>query len=1445
MLTQDGYKERNDTDDTDFLSNAKLLNTAMTRAQSLVLVVGDPLCLCTCGKLTQLWLQYIAYCGENGGYHGGLSYKDFHLRLGILNAKMNPESPAFIPSSAEPICYSLNFDTDKVAEGRIKNTNSVWGHPRPAVVSGDDSDDDMVEEYRRQVARAKIERDQLHLPMSSKATVIESRRGYEWRVIDSTVDDQVKYETAVKYEKHLRGMARFEAMKREPSKFFRCRLSVINDDEAVAVVQNRPDVEIVIRGWKRRNRSFDGEEVLVRLDEPLADRRKITQPLHGTVVGTFQEERPNEWVCVLSKREENLLLPLDKSFPRIINLPRSVEENGVAIFSRLSRTDREHSIEPIDFVPVEDAANKIFIVQYLKWRIDCMRPLGVVVEVREVGVTIDAGMELLSRQYLPTGMVGGSLSREAEKDALQISRSENVSLGDVVDNVFTIDSPQSTDLDDALSFVRDSGNGERRVGVYIADVAHFVRPGSPLDSYAFSMGTTYYDHDGVRRHNMLPDRLSSDLCSLLPGKDRRAIQILFTFDRDANLVTTNIKRSIVRSRNKMSYEEVEKIIDGDIPSTVDSVLIGDIKGLYDLSVMLRRKRLLGNRWHLRSREKSNSPRSHSMVEEFMLLANKTVAEKLMAKCRLLTPLVVQSSPDVTKTEDWIKTFGPYFEASCALRELAQNFSFTSKFPIPHQTTIAVSRRQWQDIQLAVRTKKGSSLRQHLLLSLCTESLYPQLAIAHAGYYRCLQRASYVCADHRDDAIIGHNQLGFQFYTHFTSPIRRYVDIIVHRLLACHVMGLTGENSTLYTEEQIQEICCHCSRTRVLAQRFQRESDLLGIGCRAQSESLLMTAVVRSASSGRIELYLPDCPNLSSKQVEIRVSSLNPVKSAVDDEGSLTVTWSVRVVRHPLIGRRRMAAKRLPHENYFSIPITVWKQLLLSVLSETTARDKITRIVRKAEDSAQIPRVLCDTDEPVLSDTEEDEPVLPNYNVAARSVTGITDNVGSSDGTNMPPSDTYLRGIMTKMKGVKSSSRSDDFPYIPGDVGQAPRFSDSSADEEDHQPSQTISKVRRRTTSRKETLSAEGDELSEICQHVDPAIQLSQEYRTGSLLSLQLSARLSRGLLRPFVQLIRLPGENSPSVCIEHYSRPVECFVEHLPYGHDASKDFYSDFADYQNAWLPVIDHESATSSVKDSSKILLVSCTAVQWTRPEEGCRSVSGHMEITLPFIKANKLSCMPGDFVCLRYTDIAIDRSALTAEKRGGCSETGNRETPDGSCETLQWVSHCRIVRRTEEDRENDEYDDSPKRVYLTLKTTGERQHLPDILFSSSRKPVACAAQFIAQTLPFMRMRKALSVQEHSLVARMLCLGEFSRVTFDSQYRGDTSGAIYWLLYSCDHFQIKELITVFLEEARKALSVPDLLSHSNRPLNINQFVAVKLAMKQDITLIQGPPGTILRAIL
>lgn len=492
----------------------------------------------------------------------------------------------------------------------------------------------------------------------------------------------------------------------------------------------------------------------------------------------------------------------------------------------------------------------------------------------------------------------------------------------------------------------------------------------------------------------------------------------------------------------------------------------------------------------------------------------------------------------------------------------------------------------------------------------------------------------------------------------------------------------------------------------------------------------------------------------------------------------------------------MVVKKLPHERFFSIPIDEWKRLLLSLQSETTTRCEIRRIVRTVEDSAQIPRDLKDVeeDELVLSDTEEDE----FSSNAEETASGVSDNI-------------YKENVLV-FKGIPEMKNiEEEFTQFLGSKGldQDLKFSDSSADEEDTVPLQDFpTKFKRHTTNRKATQFAEDDDESGGYQSVDPSTLLSQEYRIGTLLSVQLSSRLSRGMLRPVVQLIRFPGKVPLSVCIEHYNKPAECFIKSLPHNHRASKDSYRDEAEYRDSWLPVLDFEAATSAVKNSTRVVLVGSTVVRWSKPKEG-RPAVGIMEMTAPFIKENKLGCNVDDFVCLRYTDIAVNRDSRIT--KGYSTSTLEGAIKPG--ETFQWVVHCRITdinkRKTEE---------IPSRVSLTLECTGERNHLPDILFSRSRKKktVSCTAQFIAQTLPFTRMKRALLMENQGRVARVLCLGRFGGVTFGSRYDGNTS-----------------------EEERNALSIQSLLSTSRLPLNRNQFIAVKLAVTQDITLIQGPPGT------
>ncbi|XP_062506010.1 helicase with zinc finger domain 2-like isoform X2 [Corticium candelabrum] len=494
-------------------------------------------------------------------------------------------------------------------------------------------------------------------------------------------------------------------------------------------------------------------------------------------------------------------------------------------------------------------------------------------------------------------------------------------------------------------------------------------------------------------------------------------------------------------------------------------------------------------------------------------------------------------------------------------------------------------------------------------------------------------------------------------------------------------------------------------------------DLFSFTCTAFNSPVLTTAVVRSLSAGSMELYFPDYPNLTGKATEIRFSSLNPKHISTYENGSVTVTWSIKVVQHPLLTEKKQYRNKLPHDDYYSIPICEWKQLLLLALSESSKPDDLIRRIRHIENSVHI----------------------PSLRFAAKD-------------------DTY------------STTKKEDLFY---------------------------------------STPTSYDEVS------DTSDLISQKYKAGSLFSVQLSARARRGLLRPVIQLLLLPGSVPSGVCVEHNSKPADCFVESLRHGHNASRDRYHDIIDYANSWLPVVDHESATSCVKDSSDYVLVSGTSVRWTRTSEKVSSI-GYITLTSSFSRQYSLGCREGDFLCLSYSNLVAQKARFCIEgDKVDSLLKGSSSKEVVHTDTDQCVVHCRVVDSKVEDKP--EIEGAPCRQFLKVKISGERQALPEMLFNS-KVPVLCTAQFISQCLPFMRMRQALQVicsDDYSNdVVKSLCSSDFSKVSCNCRYRGSTS-----------------------ESDRMAVS--EGLSLSRQPLNKSQFIAVKLAMKQDITLIQGPPGT------
>ena len=349
----------------------------------------------------------------------------------------------------------------------------------------------------------------------------------------------------------------------------------------------------------------------------------------------------------------------------------------------------------------------------------------------------------------------------------------------------TIDPRDAKDFDDALSIRKQGKLWE--VGVHIADVSHYVTEGSVIDKEAVKRATSVYLVD--RTIPMLPERLCNFICSLRPDEEKLTYSVIFLLDDEANVKDFHIAHTVIRSNRRYAYEEVQEILAGQ-----DGDYAAELRTLDRLAKCLRERRFKGGAVKFDREElhfdidkdgkptrayfkKSND--ATQLIEEFMLLANRTVAEsigkvKKGTKAKTL-PYRIHDQPDPTKLE--------------TLREFVTKFGYKLK---------------------TAGTKGAISKSLNALMDGCQGKREQKLIETVA--LRAMMKAKY--STHN----IGHYGLAFDYYTHFTSPIRRYPDTMVHRLLTKYQDGARSANQQKY-----EELCEHCSDMEQVAQQAERDS----------------------------------------------------------------------------------------------------------------------------------------------------------------------------------------------------------------------------------------------------------------------------------------------------------------------------------------------------------------------------------------------------------------------------------------------------------------------------------------------------------------------------------------------------------------------------------------------------------------------------------------------
>ena len=446
------------------------------------------------------------------------------------------------------------------------------------------------------------------------------------------------------------------------------------------------------------------------------------------------------------------------------------------------------------------------IVKIMQWPdAEHKNLIGEVVDVLGQTGDNDVEMNTILAQYGLPYVYPKAVEEAAEKISGEITKQDEAEREDFRE-VFTctIDPRDAKDFDDALS-IKQLDNGQWQVGVHIADVSHYVTEGSIIDKEAVKRATSVYLVD--RTIPMLPERLCNYICSLCPDEDKLAYSVIFNLDDEANVKDYRIVHTIIRSNRRYAYEEVQEILEanGVIDGTGEpapKAPKGGYKGenadklvtLDRLAKLLRAKRFKAGAVKFDREELhfdidehgkpircyfKRSRDANKLIEEFMLLANRTVAEsigkiKKGRKAKTL-PYRIHDNPDPQKME--------------TLRQFIVKFGYKVKTD---------------------GTKGAMARSLNKLMDDCDGR--PEAKMIQSVALRAMMKAKYSVHN------IGHFGLAFDYYTHFTSPIRRYPDTMVHRLLTRYANGGRSAN-----EKHYEERCEHCSEMELVAQNAERDS----------------------------------------------------------------------------------------------------------------------------------------------------------------------------------------------------------------------------------------------------------------------------------------------------------------------------------------------------------------------------------------------------------------------------------------------------------------------------------------------------------------------------------------------------------------------------------------------------------------------------------------------
>lgn len=1129
------------------ICNDYVFNTVLTRARSLVYSIGNPFLLQHKGSSQHFsvncWQEYIQRC--------------IQCQTLVLPEVNSEEETRSMPHLVEQLSSRVYL-----AETLEQATTTTF----------DDQDlDDIVEQYINDLQKRREYR-------ISHKLVQDPRGEISWNEVQEDSQQQEGDEAIPE------------------GGVVWCTLDCKSHRLAHAIPKDPSQPTIKIDSLHARRLAFHGDEVKVDVVRQcvLLDN-ETEEAICKTHFGT-------SFLCRVNQQNPIMFFPIDKRHPKFVNLPSLTrnEKEGVVCFDPKSINS---SPKVSNFIPIECAVNMLFIVKFLGWRKKYSYPLGIIVGALPRGHSVSTGDMVLR-------ISNGIPLTPPEFPPSHPALHSPVRGGLVFSDAFTIDPAGSPDHDDALTcrFIRKTTDGlnEYEIGVHITNLSKHVPKGSSVDEMAFQRGCSVYRSPDKCISAMLPSEVIAR-ANVTKGKltDTFSVLVPVFVNQDSTTVervgTCSIRESQVVSALELTYQEAQSIIfsqmknqglrtrllrydQAQLPSTPPLSIKTKLKILWNVAFFLRQNRLGpgASSFLISDPDKEVCPEAHILIEEFMVWANQQVAKMLLRYFPKSTILRKQGRPNAEQLEALVKHSGSIMALSPGLN------CYLADSVVP-SSIVHLLRDTVKQIQQCIQSDvTGIVAALHCIQN---EHLHPQLATAYDNFRRKAQSSAEYCVSNAQQQDYWHDTLKCAEYTHFTSPIRRYIDIVIQRFLHAALHG--EQQSPPHTRSELDQIIVHVKGCLRKGNAYEREVKKLCLAHELLSSSYQLLCFVMEVREGKMYFKFRDLSLkfFHTEDFPVHLKNLN----------ALDISFQKKPASAAMPGKHNQQSENPP------IQMFTWRVKITSFTGKPQTflgHPQLLYTSRPCSDRrADVVLFIPDGDgELKMADWKQETLIQADIQPFTCPVP-LSEWQGLQSCLKLNPTNPDTRAASHALQNLcKSISIPDSQMHPPTGVSNAfcPVW---------------IYKVQR---------------------PIHPC----------EVMEVQLSATCDKSIISPCIQLLEV-GPNL-SICVQHNANPAECFTDKPT--ENASKKEYQDVTEYFRRWEQVLLAEGAFSSLVDA-EFLLIKDVELKWP-PLTPQVSSDGQLFYQLPMAKGTLkdgvqlqlstqfeeaslsfFSFSEGDLLCIRY--------------------------------------------------------------------------------------------------------------------------------------------------------------------------------------------------------------------